>query len=327
MDIAVIFNGRAGSAAGLDAKTLTERIAAATSREVTVFETSDDRDPIACVQDALAQRARMIVAGGGDGTVSSCASHVIGRPDVELGVLPLGTSNSFAAALDIPGDIEGAIAQLAASSRRILDAAVVESATDRRVMILHCSVGLHAETIAETSTTAKRRWGVLAYAATALKKLATVEQFAVELTTPSHVIQCRAAAIVAANIAPLKTVLAHGPSHLLGDDGRVDVTVVAASSIAEAIATGVHLYRSGRDHEPATRDNIGSFSTPQVRIATDPPQRILVDGEPFGETPVRITTLPRALTVVAPPAAEAQGDPVEAPLVGLPDLAIDGRPV
>ena len=326
MDIAVIFNGRAGTAARVDPTTLVERITAATHRTVTVIDVCDDRDPVACVQQALAGGARVIVAAGGDGTVSACASHAIGR-DVELGVLPIGTSNSFAAAMGIPDDLDAAIAQLADPSRRLIDAAVVESATERRVMVLHCMIGLHAEAIEETSTSAKRRWGALAYAATALKKLTSLESFRVELATPSHVVRCGAIAIAAANIAPLKTVLAHGPSHLLADDGRVDVTIVAASSIAEAIATGVHLYRSGRDHEPATRDNIGSFSTAHVTITAEPPQRVLVDGEPFGDTPVRIQTLPRALVVLAPPAAEAEGDPIEAPLVGLPELEIDGRPI
>jgi hypothetical protein len=38
---------------------------------------------------------------------------------------------------------------------------------------------------------------------------------------------------------------------------------------------------------------------------------------------VKITTLPRALTVVARPASLAVGDPIEAPLEGLPDLQVE----
>lgn len=324
MDIAVVFNDRAGSAADVDPAKLVERIASVTGREVEILRIEDHREPSVCVREALAAGARMIVAAGGDGTVSACAAELIDKP-VELGVLPVGTSNSFAAALGVPDDLRGAVAQLGEPSRRFIDAAVVENATTRKVMVLHCMVGLHAEAIEETSSEAKRRWGALAYAGTALKKLAALESFTVELATASHVVKCSAVAIAVANLAPLRTVLAHGPSHVLGDDGHVDVTIVAASSMAEMIATGVHLYRAGRDHEAATRDNIGSFSTAHVRITADPPQRVLVDGEAFGETPVRVTTLPRALTVVAPPAEPAEGAPVEAPLVGLPELEIAVR--
>jgi hypothetical protein len=50
---------------------------------------------------------------------------------------------------------------------------------------------------------------------------------------------------------------------------------------------------------------------------------VLVDGEPFGTTPVSLETLPRALRVIAPAAPEAEGPPVEASLIGLPDLEIE----
>jgi YegS/Rv2252/BmrU family lipid kinase len=324
VDLALIYNGRAGSAAGVEAGELATRIADATAREVTLLDVRDDCDPDACAQAAADANARTIVAAGGDGTVSACAKHVIGR-DAELGVLPIGTSNSFAAALDIPAALDAAIAQLASTNRRTIDAAIVTSATTKRVMILHCMIGLHAAALAETSTSAKRRWGVLAYVATALRKLATLQPFSCELVTSGHTVHCRASAIAAANIAPLRTVLAHGPSHLLADDGRIDVTIVAGETLSEAIATGIHLYRTTRDHEPATRDNIGSFSTDRLVIRTEPPQQVLVDGEPVGHTPITIETLPRVLRVIAPAVPISEGPPIEAELVGLPELEVDVR--
>lgn len=62
---------------------------------------------------ALARRAaqgdsQTIVAGGGDGTVSSVAAELVGTGKT-LGVLPLGTLNHFAKDLHIPLDLEGAI--------------------------------------------------------------------------------------------------------------------------------------------------------------------------------------------------------------------------
>ena len=314
MDIAVVFNPGAGSATGIDVDDLGARIERATGRSTTVLTAES---PTECARKAIAGGARIVVAAGGDGTVSACATELVGTT-VELGVLPVGTSNSFAAALEIPDDLDGAIENLARPDRRMLDVATVNG----RVMILHCMIGLHAEAIADTSTTAKRRWGVLAYAASALKQLSSLTDFAVEITTHEHIVRCRAIAIAVANVAPLKTVLAHGPSHLLGDDGRVDVTIVAADTMAEAIAAGVHLYRTGRAGAPADRENIGSFSTPHLRVVTDPPQLVVVDGEECGTTPITIDTIPRALIVIAPAAAIAEGDPVEAPLIGLPDLEI-----
>ncbi len=322
MDVAIVWNAKAGSASNVDAADLQQRVAAAMGCEVSVHD--GNGDPLEAAREAIAGGARVLIAAGGDGTVSACAAALIAS-DVVLGVIPLGTSNSFAATLGIPDELDAAIALLATSDRRVIDAATVERGGEKRTMILHCMIGLHADTISDTSPEAKRRWGVLAYVASALRRLASLDTFAVEMSTPSHVLRCRANQISAANLAPLKTVLAHGASHLLADDGRVDVTIIAAETIAEAIATGVHLYRTSRDHEAATRDNVGSFSASQLSVNTEPPQHLLVDGEPFGHTPVTIMSLPQALTVIAPPAPVAEGDPIEASLAGLPDIEVERR--
>jgi YegS/Rv2252/BmrU family lipid kinase len=322
VSLALVCNPRAGGATEATIAELRARLGA-----VTCYELDGSCDAAGCARAAIEGGAEIVIAAGGDGTVSAVATELIGHPRTHLGVLPIGTSNSFAAALGIPADLNEALELLATLQRRVIDAAIVIGPTDRRVMILHTMVGFHADTIQETTAEAKRRWGVLAYAASAMRRLAGLDPFMVQLTTADHVIRCRATAVAAANVAPLKTVLAHGPSHLLGDDGRVDLTIVAAETIAEAIATGVHLYRTTRDGEPATRDNVGSFSTTRVVIAADPPQRVLVDGEPFGETPITIETLPRALTVIAPPVVTAEGPPIEASLFGLPELEIDGTSV
>ena len=56
----------------------------------------------------LRQGARLVIAGGGDGTVSAVASR-LAITDVALGVLPLGTLNHFAKDLGIPLELDAAI--------------------------------------------------------------------------------------------------------------------------------------------------------------------------------------------------------------------------
>lgn len=333
MRIGLIWNERAGSTGSVDAETVQRRLEATLGADVIVERISSSRSALMCTRAALDVGATLVVAAGGDGTVSGVAAEVVaarrsGR-EVTLGVLPLGTSNSFAAALGIPSALDEALALLATEAaeateqRRVVDVAVVRGGAGERTMILHCTIGFHAAVIGETETAAKQRWGVLAYAATALRRLASLDTFALEVADGDHVLRCRATALIAANLAPIKTVLAQGPSHVLGDDGLVDITIVAAGSISEALATGLHLWRTARDAEPATRDNVGSLSAARVTVTADPPQHVLVDGEQFGETPVTIESVHHALRVVAPPAPEAEGPPVEAALLGLPDVEID----
>jgi YegS/Rv2252/BmrU family lipid kinase len=315
---AIIWNARAGSAGEVDPESLRTRL----GDDVEILEVGEQRSPAACARAALEGGAELVIAAGGDGTVSAVAAELVGQ-SARLGVLPLGTANSFAAALGIPADLDGALALLAErANERPLDIATVRGPAGDKTMVLHCSVGLHADVIGETSPAAKQRWGVLAYAASAVRKLAQLDTFAATIDTGDHVVRCRASAIAAANLAPIKSVLAHGPSHVLGDDGRVDITIIAAETIAEAIATGVHLWRTAREGEPATRETVGSLSAVRVTIETEPTQNVLVDGEPFGTTPVTIETRPRALRVIAPPAPQAEGPVVDASLIGLPELEI-----
>lgn len=302
-------------------------------QDVTVCELGEDDDPVERARRCLRARPERIVAAGGDGTVSAVAAALIelglGERGPALGVLPMGTSNSFSVALGIPADLEEAIALLESAPPRTIDVGVVEAEAGKRTMILHCMIGIHADTIASATVESKQRWGVLAYVGSALRQLASLASFAVEITTDAHEIRCRSIGVGVANLAPPRAMMAQGPSHLVPDDGLLDTTIVAAESISEAVATTWHLYRSALEGEPANLDNVGSLASSTVTIRTDPPQQILLDGEPFGQTPVTLTALPRALKMIAPLPPAVEAAPVDAPLQGLPDLEVavrDGAP-
>src|SRR5690349_4297177 len=54
----------------------------------------------------------LLVAGGGDGTIST-AARLLAHRDIALGLLPLGTTNNFARTVGIPLTLDGAVATLA----------------------------------------------------------------------------------------------------------------------------------------------------------------------------------------------------------------------
>lgn len=60
------------------------------------------------VHSAVQHGHRLIVIGGGDGTVSAVVDY-LAYQDVVLGLLPLGTGNSFANTLHIPFSLNGAL--------------------------------------------------------------------------------------------------------------------------------------------------------------------------------------------------------------------------
>lgn len=93
---------------------------------------------VQAAEHALGQGSTLIIAGGGDGTISAVASVVAGKQAV-LGVLPMGTLNHFAKDLGIPADLPAAVRALAAGHERKVDVGEVNG----RVFINNSGLGLY----------------------------------------------------------------------------------------------------------------------------------------------------------------------------------------
>ena len=83
-----------------------------------------------------------IVAGGGDGTVSTVASQLVGT-GVRLGVLPLGTLNHFARDLGLPLEMEQAIEVICSGEPKSVDVGMVNGLT----FINNSSLGLYPDMV------------------------------------------------------------------------------------------------------------------------------------------------------------------------------------
>jgi diacylglycerol kinase family enzyme len=100
--------------------------------------------------DQLAEVARTaatsgvdaVIAGGGDGTISTVAGALVGK-ELPLGILPLGTLNHFAKDLGIPLTIPEAVAVIAAGHQVRLDVAQV----NERVFINNSSLGIYPRVV------------------------------------------------------------------------------------------------------------------------------------------------------------------------------------
>ena len=69
------------------------------------------------VRAAVEGGAKMVIVGGGDGSLS-CSVDFLVKHDCVFGVLPFGTANSFARSLGIPLTVEGAVDVIANGRRR-----------------------------------------------------------------------------------------------------------------------------------------------------------------------------------------------------------------
>lgn len=95
-------------------------------------------------KQAVKGNADTIVAGGGDGTISSVASIIIGS-EKTLGVLPFGTLNHFAKDLGIPLDVEGAVETIIAGHAIEVDVGEANG----EIFLNNSSLGLYPSIVRE----------------------------------------------------------------------------------------------------------------------------------------------------------------------------------
>lgn len=267
--------------------------------------------------DAVDRGVDAIIASGGDGTLSAAAAALVGTA-IPLGIISRGTANAFANALDLPTAIEAACQTILNGTTRTVDAAYCNGLP----MVLLAGVGFEAEAVERADREAKNRFGMLAYVLAGFQQLRQMETFDVELETEDKIITLTAAAITVANAAPPTSVLAQGPSGLVVDDGLLDITVIAPANRAGAIAATYHLLQTALSGNPAERNDIGYLRAKRVKVTTTPVQKVVLDGELIGETPIEVECVPGGLTLFTPSVEEVV--PVEK-LEGLPNLTIQPK--
>ncbi len=246
---------------------------------------------------AIAAGASVVIAAGGDGTVSMCANAVLGT-SAQLGIVPCGTSNSIARALGLPTEIDAACAAIASGGSRLIDAATVNG----RAMVLLASIGFHADTIESTSSESKSAFGKLAYVIRGIARLAEFESFDVTIETERGNAKVRAMALTVANFAPPETIFAQGAPELFSDDGWLDLTIASAETTLGAVAAGIELAVSALTATKAQGPHVGWVRCTRARVTADPPQAVLVDGDMIGTTPIDVVLIPLGLAIrTAPP--------------------------
>jgi YegS/Rv2252/BmrU family lipid kinase len=93
---------------------------------------------VGLAQQSAADGAKLIIVGGGDGSISAAAGVLAGT-STKLGILPLGTRNHFARDLGIPMKLDEAAKLIASGKSRKVDVADVNG----RVFLNNSAIGLY----------------------------------------------------------------------------------------------------------------------------------------------------------------------------------------
>jgi len=262
---------------------------------IKVHLTKPDTGAEALARQAIVDGADVVIAAGGDGTVTGVASALLGT-DKCLGIIPAGTANGFATALGIPENVRDACDIIKTGQCRMVDTADCNG----QVMLLVACIGFEADLLTRMDREEKSRLGKLAIVTNSLKELQDIQQFEVQLQTPGQSWQQPATAVTIANSATVGMVLAQGPSEVEPDDGDLSITLVTPEHQWGILTSAADLLLSALQQRSAQADTVKACKAMKVTVDTDPPQKIFIDGEPAGETPLTAECHPKSLMVLTP---------------------------
>ena len=259
---------------------------------VTIEKAHAVRDPKRMgeyVQRAVEGGSPMVIVGGGDGSLSSTVDYFVGHDSV-FALLPLGTANSFARTLGISLDLDGAIDVIANGRPRRIDLGMIDGD-----YFCNCAAMGISPLIAETVPHGlKRTLGRIGYLGWAGYKLARFRPFKLTVGEGAEAETIDALEVRIANGSY------HGGTELVEeaelDSGKIVVQAVIGNTRHRLIYSwGASLLKL-RSRKYTVRE----FHGKSLRIATDPPLPISIDGEVLARTPVTAKVAKGVVVVAAP---------------------------
>ncbi|WP_107774498.1 lipid kinase [Nocardioides sediminis] len=242
--------------------------------------------------EAVGAEPDLVVVGGGDGTVG-CAAALLAHTRATLGVLPLGTANDFARTLEIPSALPAAVDTLL--SGKVVD--VDLGRVNGSVFLNVASLGLSVEVTRRLTPGLKRRLGQLAYPAATLAAYRHHRPFAarLELADGSTLELGDLMQVAVGNGRHYGGGLTVSPSASI-DDHLLDVYAIEKGRLRDHVSVA-RLLRSGHliEHE-----RVHHLTTRTLRVVTDEPLDVNLDGELAAMTPATFEVDRNALHIVVP---------------------------
>ena len=225
-------------------------------------------------REAALSGASVVVACGGDGTVSEVANGLAGTA-AALGVLPLGTMNVFSKEFAIPADLDAAWRVIESGTTREIDLPEANGAH----FIQLAGVGLDAQVVKETTWEAKKRLGPLSYILSAANVASRMPPV-LRVETDEQIREGSFVLIGNGRFYGAKLVLFPDARP---DDGRLDVIVFKNLGYFDivryigGVLLGHHL----------DLEDVDYFQTSELRVTSETPAPVELDGELFCDVPVR----------------------------------------
>ena len=283
-------------------------------RQIGTFDlrmTTRPDEAVAIAQALALEGYDLIVAAGGDGTISETADGILraagdALPDTALGILPCGTGSDLVRTLHIEGNAQDSVARLMRGQTKIVDAGRVSytgisGLREQRHFINVASLGLSGPTARAVNLTRRtgKASGKLVFLVQTVRELLKYRFQSVRLTVDdAKPIEATIALVAAANARYFGGGMMIAPDADM-EDGLLDVIVFRGGSKLGLIRDLRLLYTG--DHKNHRLVTILRGKRILVEPAGDVSLNtalVDVDGEAPGTIPALFEILPKAIRIV-----------------------------
>mgnify|MGYP001955930542 FL=1 len=267
--------------------------------DLEVLTTTKEIDGIELAKQAIKNKPDIIIACGGDGTVTEVASVLV-NTQCKLGIIPMGTANALAHVLMgisskiIP--VEQACDLIIDGQTQTIDTAYCND----ELMLLLAGIGYEQSMVEKADRDSKNESGQLAYLSGFFQAFSEQKAQTLYVTLDDNQTQeVNTNSFIVANAAPFTTLLAQGGGQPDHEDGLLDINWLLPSdenttrvlSIAELMFSSItqtHLAISSH-HTNAKK----------VTITADEEIKYVLDGEIKIADTLTITVDPASLNVIS----------------------------
>ncbi|MBE9048941.1 lipid kinase [Nostocales cyanobacterium LEGE 11386] len=256
-----------------------------------IEESAEDPKQLAEVIVRHQHEIDLVIIGGGDGTLNAAVDALVDT-QLPLGILPLGTANDLARTLGIPNSLNEACKVIAYGELRRIDLGWVNGKHFFNV----ASLGLSVKITQRLTKEVKRRWGIFAYAATALRVIWEARPFSAEIKINGKSFRVKTVQIAVGNGRYYGGGMAVVHDATI-DDQRLDLYSLEIEHwwqiipLLPAMRQGRHIYWRG----------VRTIQGQEIEVYTRKPLPINTDGEITTYTPAHFRVIPEAIGVLVPP--------------------------
>lgn len=241
------------------------------------------------VVEAIAKGYKLVIVGGGDGTLSSVVKHFAGK-DVVMGVLPLGTGNSFARSLNLPLNLKDYVKVIAQGQVAEINLGKIGKEYFANV----ASIGFNAKVAKHTPDQLKKYLGFFAYGLVGLRLFVGKSSFKATIKIGRDTIEGRYNQLVIANGSFFGITKIYDQANIKNNE--LVVISIDASNRRQIIKSWFG-FMIGR---PKMFSGVKIHGGKEVQISTNPVLNVDIDGEEKVITPITATLVPNALKVMVP---------------------------